>query len=101
MDRRMVALSGGSWDYAYSRVEDVAGRLLLDRSVKRRALGRHLQDVAAALRAIEWHDSGDTSGVDEPAAIMCCIGPQQELAALRDEVTALRAALDEIEERLR
>ena len=53
-------MSGGSWDYIYSRLQmDAVDRLCQEKSPLRRAFGEHLAICCDALRAIEWVDSGD------------------------------------------
>lgn len=62
-------MSGGSWDYVYSQVEDAADRLLNERQAERRAFGNLLRLCSEALHDIEWVDSGDCSPGDELKAI--------------------------------
>ena len=52
-------MSGGSWDYAYCQIDDVADRLIKEKDPFRVALGKQMQLQAIALKAIEWVDSGD------------------------------------------
>jgi hypothetical protein len=52
-------MSGGSWDYFYLRLEEVASRLQCERDPLRKAFGSHLQKCAKALHDIEWVDSSD------------------------------------------
>ena len=59
-------MSGGSMDYLYGRVDDVADDLQLPHQpTAYRAFGEHLKNVAKALQAIEWHWSSDWS--EKPA----------------------------------
>lgn len=60
-------MSGGSWDYVYIKFDDVASNLMDSECPQRKKLGRLVDKVAAAMKAIEWNDSGD--GADEEAAI--------------------------------
>lgn len=73
-------MSGGSYDYAYHRIEELADAILehmrdpdCEHSSEARALraqfADHLRLVAAAAHAIEWVDSGDYSPDDEIPAI--------------------------------
>lgn len=64
-------MSGGSYDYAYHFVRDMAEEILVREKTfeLRRAFARHMLDVADAMHAIEWVDSGDFSPGDEVAAI--------------------------------
>lgn len=71
-------MSGGSMNYLYSKIEYDA-RFTLN-TPERRAFKKHLELVCAALRKIEWNDSGDGAD-DEEGAIRACIGPQRLLAS--------------------
>lgn len=62
-------MSGGSMNYLYSRVEDVADELIDSGDVRRVAFGMHLKLVSKALRSIEWVDSADYGPGDEYADI--------------------------------
>lgn len=62
-------MSGGSWDYAYVKFEDVASTLLNERCPLRRALGEHLELIAYAMHEIEWVDSCDKSEPSDTDAI--------------------------------
>ena len=97
-------MSGGSWNYFYSQVDDVADRLMREggECPERIAFGRHLGKCARALRDIEWADSGDTAHDSEIPAILECITPaavlevafeQAERAAVRLE-RAIAAATE-------
>lgn len=52
-------MSGGAYDYAFEKVQDVANRLERQASPLRREFGRHLHKVAEIMKEIEWVDSGD------------------------------------------
>ena len=55
-------MSGGSMDYAYSKVRMIAEQFLEDSDDPlRRALATELFEIADVLKAIEWSDSGDTA----------------------------------------
>lgn len=58
-------MSGGSWDYFYVKLEEVAGRLACDPSPLRAALGEMFYKSARAMHSIEWNDSGDGSDTEE------------------------------------
>ena len=83
-------MSGGSWDYIYSRIEmDAVDRLCQEKSPLRRAFGEHLAICCEALKAIEWVDSGDWPESQEVEAIQ---------KALCDEAT--QHIVDAVENRL-
>lgn len=60
-------MSGGSYNYAFHKVEDLADEIREQGDIEggaaprelRKAFKSHLKLVAKALRAIEWNDSGD------------------------------------------
>ncbi len=73
-------MSGGSYGYAYRRVEEFsealeAGVTIDGRTVDgagcvaRLGFAAHLRKVAAAMKAIEWEDSGDSSPPSSAKAI--------------------------------
>jgi hypothetical protein len=87
-------MSGGSYDYAYGRVNDFADAMRAD-TPARIAFRAHLHDVADAMHAIEWVDSADWAPGDEDDAIAKCVsdadvhaGTTAGLVALRDALTA-------------
>ena len=98
-------MSGGSWDYAYSRIRDVADRLCRPgQSVERRAMGAHVQRLSVAMKAVEWLDSGDTIGdTKEIRAFLAGFGdPDKQIAAvvaadLRDLIASAGALADRLE----
>lgn len=67
-------MSGGSYDYAYSKVDDMADSLLSDKNPLRRAFAKHLKLVAAAMHDIEWVDSADYGTGDDVEAIEKALG---------------------------
>lgn len=66
-------MSGGSYQYAYHRIEELAYDIQPSSSL-RKAFKAHLIKVAAACKDIEWVDSGDSGGGSEDAAILLCLG---------------------------
>ena len=92
-------MSGGSWEYSYLKVEELATRLSHgSESPERRALGELLQRVAVALHDIEWCDSGDMSPGDDTPAILAALAPHAEqavLAVLLEDARQVHAALGE------
>jgi hypothetical protein len=86
-------MSGGSMDYFFGRVRDVADSMDTA-SPLRRAFVAHLMLVSQALHDIEWVDSCDYGPGDENAAIRACLPPGAEAAAAAD---ALRDAMRDAE----
>jgi len=72
-------MSGGAYDYAYSRVLNFADELRAEgdldaaSSELREEFREHLRLVAETMRSIEWNDSGD-GDQDEAENITKCLG---------------------------
>ena len=88
-------MSGGSLEYAYSRVEDVAemiaGRAELP---EHRAFAVHLHKVAKALHDLEWVWSCDYARGDELEAIRAVVTPGDVLGEALKRALEARADLD-------
>lgn len=72
-------MSGGSLDYVYSKIEDVAEsvRVRADGNPLYLAFADHLKLVAVALHDIEWVTSGDSSQGDDTEAIERVLGDKE------------------------
>jgi len=93
-------MSGGSYQYAYQRIQDMAEELQPTTPL-RQAFAEHLVKVAKACHHVEWVDSGDYKSGDEDQAIRDCLGQKADLlvlsAILRDAKRVqneLSAAID-------
>lgn len=77
---RRSSVSGGSYEYAYQCVDDMADGLQIDGGCSavppalRVAFRAHLRAVAKAMRAIEWNDSGDGDDNEEKLVRACLTG---------------------------
>lgn len=91
-------MSGGSHNYAFGYVQDMAGNLAGSACPKRRAFAAHLAKVAKAMHAIEWVDSSDWGEGREIGPIMDVIGPGD---VLRESTERARTALAELQEALK
>jgi hypothetical protein len=69
-------MSGGRYDYAYQKVEDMAEQLAESKSPLRRAFAKHLMLVSKAMHDVEWVDSGDYGEGDDAKAIELALGGQ-------------------------
>lgn len=92
-------MSGGSYDYAEHKLEDLAESIRHQRgNPLRKAFADHLRLIAKAMHAIEWVDSGDWSEGDEDDAVRAVVHPDAEIAAAMhtalDAAAALEKALD-------
>jgi len=82
-------MSGGSMDYLHRYVRSAPFE---DNTSARRALRKHLAELAEVLRKIEWNDSGDgAEGEDE--AIRECIGGVAVLDCVIEEAKQATKAL--------
>ena len=89
-------MSGGSYDYAYGKIEDLANEIR-PTSPLRKAFKTHLRKVAKAFHDIEWVDSADYSPGDEDAAIHACLGKDGAKLVLAEavaEAVRVKAELD-------
>lgn len=78
--------------YLHSQVEYAEFK---ENTLLRRAFRKHLGKVAAAMRAIEWNDSGDgAKGEDE--LIRACLTPEYELQQAKEELVQAILTADEL-----
>jgi hypothetical protein len=94
-------MSGGSLDYLYSKVQDVADQLSGASNPLHGAFGLHLRKVAKALHDLEWFMSCDYSSGDEEEAIRAVIQPADELACATKKAEEAAAQLANVLERVR
>jgi len=72
-------MSGGSYDYKYTAVNDFIDSFRLYANTPlRKAFLKHLDKVSEAMRQIEWVDSADMSPGDEEEAIRKCLTPEAD-----------------------
>ena len=67
-------MSSGSMDYLYQKVQDAA---FVEDTQLRRLFRKRLNQVAKALRAIEWNDSDDGESMED-AYIHKCLADIEE-----------------------
>lgn len=116
-------MSGGSYHYAFEKVNDFADALDDERQIEddrpwpddidaenralRKAFAAHLRLVAEAMKAIEWVDSSDCSPPHEMVAIRAVLDPDAQKvrraarAAVRfwrddDPIEAIHPFMDEL-----
>jgi len=77
-------MSGGSWDYFYSKLEDVAQQLILSNCEYRRAMGLKLLLAADAMHDIEWVDSADMTYPAEIPAIRKFLGDNAQVLIMAE-----------------
>lgn len=93
-------MSGGSYDYAYTRVDDMAGSLRdVATDPLRRAFKAHLLKVAKAMRDVEWEDSCD--GADWQTSVRAVLTRTDEIEAataiLCDAIDQANSTLERLE----
>lgn len=94
-------MSGGSLDYAYQRVRDLAEAI--ERQAEKpehHAFAAHLHKVAEAAKALEWVWSGDRAPGDEIEPIKAVLDERAVSAAhlemVAREAASLLASIDRI-----
>ncbi len=87
-------MSGGSYDYAYARVEEMAAKLKEQKDPLRIAFGRHLEAVAKAMHDVEWVDSCDYEKGDDVEAIERVVTPALQLDAATSEAEKTQERLE-------
>ena len=90
-------MSGGSMDYLYLRVEDVARDQCRSPNLERKAFGARLLLVAKALHDIEWVFSGDFGRGDELTSIRKVLGENHESVTRQVAIDEVRRILAELE----
>lgn len=93
-------MSGGSYDYAFGKIRDLAEevrRKASDHQGKtlRHGFARLLDAVADAAYELEWCDSGDTSWEQAEPVLRKVVAPHYVLGAAIDIATSAREGLDE------
>ena len=83
-------MSGGSWDYEYMRIEELADRLHAEKCLLRRALADRLRLLSKAMHDIEWVDSGDFAKGEELPAIKSFLGENYQAFDSLDVITATK-----------
>lgn len=88
-------MSGGHYNYAYSRIEELAVDIRGSTPL-RRAFKKHLLMVAKACHDIEWVDSSDYGPGDEDEAIKKVIGDWEQ-RALEEVIEGAWETIKELE----
>jgi Mg/Co/Ni transporter MgtE len=89
-------MSGGSWDYCYHKIDEMADKMSCQKEPLRRAFGEHLRNVAKAMHDVEWVDSCDTSPGDERAAIELVLGKNAKALELEIVKADARKLIEEL-----
>ena len=89
-------MSGGSYDYLYQRVTDMAHTMQHSDRPLRKAFGVHLLLIASAMHDVEWVDSADYGSGDEDEAIRACLPADAELRAATTEAERIAGVLGDV-----
>ncbi len=90
-------MSGGSYNYAYSHIENLAVEIQ-PKNALRKAFIKHLMKVAKAAHDIEWVDSSDKSEGDEDVAIRAVLGVNSDKEELKIIVEEAQEALNNLQQ---
>jgi hypothetical protein len=90
-------MSGGSWDYFYQKLEEVAEQLSTDKEPLRRAFGNHLKDCAIAMYNIEWVDSCDMAKGDERESIEKALGSNAKALEIQQATKEAQDVVNKLE----
>lgn len=96
-------MSGGAYDYLYSRIDSFAGHMVTQDCSYRQKFAEHLIKVARAMHDIEWVDSGDYGPGREFQAIQKVLDDRPNaktlhLDMLKDVRLKIAGLLEEIKE---
>jgi hypothetical protein len=90
-------MSGGSLDYVYNKVEDVAQQIAgRAETPEQHAFAAHLLKVSKALHDLEWVWSCDYSQGQEVEAIMACINRSDVLLVAVDRAQEAKRELERV-----
>lgn len=90
-------MSGGSWNYAYHEIQEIAETLQQSNDPLRRAFGAHMELCSEAIHDIEWVDSGDYSEGREIESIEKVLGGKAKVLALSEVLKEAKRIKEELE----
>lgn len=90
-------MSGGSLNYLYSQILLELDQIP-ERSPLLRAFKAHLEDVAMALKALEWYLSGDTDWESAREEIEPVVPTETSLEQVRQDIENLLTELRRLQE---
>lgn len=91
-------MSGGSHNYAYHHIEDLASSIAaLPMTPARRAFVALLGRVSKAAYEIEWEDSGDTGRGDSEPHILAALGQDGKALILAEVIKEAKRIRDELD----
>lgn len=94
-------MSGGFYEYADYKLRSFIGEFAAEANTPlRKAFLAHLIDVAEAIHAIEWVDSGDYGPGDEDEAIKKVLGPHWKEITLEVVLKQIELTREQLKELL-
>ena len=92
-------MSGGFYNYADYNLRSFIGEFAAEANTPlRKAFLVHLADVAEAIHAIEWVDSGDYGPGDEEEAIKKVLGPHWKELTLEEVLKEMDSTREQLKE---
>ena len=91
-------MSGGSWDYEYQRIEELADSLRQQQCPYRRAMAERVRLLAQAMHDIEWVDSCDWSKGEELKAIKAFLGEDHRQRAIEQVVEDGKRVIEKLKQ---
>lgn len=90
-------MSGGSLDYAYSKVNYIADEVERQATTAlQKAFVKHLRDVGEALHDLEWVGSGDYGVGDEVEVLRKVVSKETEIEAATEQAHIALKQLQEV-----
>lgn len=92
-------MSGGFYEYADYKLRSFIGEFAAEANTPlRKAFLAHLINVAEAIHAIEWVDSGDYGPGDEEEAIKKVLGPHWKELTLEEVLKEMDSTREQLKE---
>ena len=93
-------MSGGSWDYQYCQLEELAQKLSTQPDYKRRSMAVKVAQLATAMHDIEWVDSGDYSPGDDVESIDIFLGADRRRLTIEELERNAKEVLKDLKKEL-
>ena len=93
-------MSGGSWDYQYCQLQELAQKLSTQADYRRRAMAIKVAQLATAMHDIEWVDSGDYSEDGDIEAIDIFLGADRHRLSIEELERNAKVVLEDLKKEL-
>ena len=91
-------MSGGSWDYEYARLFELADSLKHQKCPYRRAMEEPVRLLAQAMHDIEWVDSHDLGKGEDLKAIKAFLGEDSQSDRNRQVVKEDKQVIEKLKQ---